>query len=560
MNWGYRPATDQVVAELSKVSLDLSFNNQKPRITAQLIAMTAGMDVTFDDRTSTAGYSAIMHVSPSQSNDTPAGRERLRKWSMHWYRSFLSMDTDPLAAEQGLKIYMHLGHMRMAQGDMEGAIQAFSQVYEEGSTNTNYWTTALLRMAQAGFEMGQFDKALKWAKELTQQHPSLRPTAEATVLVGKMLLLAKNPDGTPRYDECVQFLESAYLRLASAPEIIDIYLLVAEAERYRDRPDKIIRVLDILAAARPTEDWSRRQWLDYHFLRGMGAEGMGRSLSDLTKRRARLQEAIRSMELFLGVGVGDERRGTAFIVLGRGYLGVDRFLEARAAALEAMGNRSRLESEGLQQARILEAKTTLVLDDQNVAFMNLETQVRTPSGRKPALILFLVDSLIEARRYQQAITNADLLAGQRGIWGDRARYRRVLAMFKSAQDTGVYAGFTEQAIKIALRIQDKAQQGKVAEIIGQAYEAQNMLDKATTRTIWRCRGSAPWRCCSNSWTAACVPTRWPRSASARPARSPTTPPRKGGQGIAGSASTGRADPRHQRRRAVRTPSARSFSR
>ena len=70
MNWGYRPATDQVVAELSKVSLDLSFNNQKPRITAQLIAMTAGMDVTFDDRTSTAGYSAIMHVSPSQSNDT----------------------------------------------------------------------------------------------------------------------------------------------------------------------------------------------------------------------------------------------------------------------------------------------------------------------------------------------------------------------------------------------------------------------------------------------------------------------------------------------------------
>ncbi len=478
MNWGYRPATAQVVQELSKVSLDLSFSDQKPRITAQLIAVTAGMDVTFDDRTSATGYTAIMHVALAQSNATPAGRERLRKWSMHWYRNFLSMDTDPLVSEQGLKVYMHLGHMRMAQGDMEGAIQAFSRIHEEGSTNTNYWTVALLRMAQASFEMGKLDQALKWAKELTQQHPSLRPTAEATVLVGKILLRAKNPDGTPRYDECVQFLESSYLRIASAPEIIDVYLLTAEAERYRDRPDKMIRVLDILAAARPTQDWSRRQWLDYHFLRGIGAEGIARSLPEGPKRTARLREAIRSVELFLGIGTEDERRGTAFVVLGRGYLGVNQFLEARAAALEAMGHRNRMDAGWLQQARILEAKTTLVLDDQDVAFMNLETQVRKPSEDKPALILFLVDSLIDAGRYQQAITNADLLTRRRGIWGDRARYRRVLAMFKNAEDTRVYVGFTQQAIKIALRIQDKAHQGKVAELIGKAYEAQNMLDKA----------------------------------------------------------------------------------
>ncbi|MHC5072489.1 MAG: hypothetical protein ACYTGO_18605 [Planctomycetota bacterium] len=478
MRWGYRPATDRVVQELSKTSVDLSFDNQKPRIIAQLIAVAAGMDLSFDDRTSAVGHSAIMHVTPAQPGETPAGRERLRKWAVHWYRSFLSMETDPLVEEQGLKVYMHLGRLRTAQGDLEGAIHAFSKVYEVGSTNTNYWTLSLLRMAQASYELGKLGQAERWAKELTHQHPSLRPTAEATVLVGKILLRAKNHDGTPRYDECVRFLESSYLRLAGSPEIIDIYLLVAEAERQRDRPDKMLRVLDILAAARPTKDWSRQQWLDYHFLRGIGAEGATALLPEGPKRDVLFEQAIRSMELFLGVGTEDERRGIAYVVVGRSYLGANRYLEARAAALEAMANRSRLDRTWLQHARILEAKTVLVLDDQDVAFMNLETQVRKPSENKPALILFLVDSLIEAGRYQQAITNADLLSGQRSIWGDRARYRRVLAMFKSAKGTGIYTGFTEQAIKIARQIEDKVEQRKVAEIIGKAYEAQNMIEKA----------------------------------------------------------------------------------
>jgi tetratricopeptide (TPR) repeat protein len=478
MGWAYRPATERVVEELTRVSIDLSFTDQKPRIIAHLIAVTAGMDVAFDDRTTTVGYTAIMHVAPAQPGDTPAGRERLRKWAVHWYRTFLSMEADPLVEEQGLKVSMHLGNLRMAQGDLEGAIQAFSKIYSLGSTNTNYWTLALLRMAQAAFELGKLEQAEKWAKELTHQHPSLGPTAAATVLVGKILLKAKNQDGSPRYDECVRFLEASSLRLAGAPEVVDIYLLIAEAERYRDRPAKMLRVLDVLAGARPTTEWSRKQWLDYHFLRGIGAEGVAATLSEGDQRTERLREAIRAMELFLGVGTDDPRRGVAFVVLGRGYLGTNRYLEARAAALEALGNRTRLDRIWLQHARILEAKTALVLDDRDVAFMNLETQVRKPSEHKPALILFLVDALIEAGRYQQAITNADLLTQQKGIWGDRARYRRVLAMFKSAQDTGIYTGFTEQAIRIARRIDDKAEQRKVAELIGKAYEAQQMIDKA----------------------------------------------------------------------------------
>ena len=64
MGWGYRPATSLVVQELGKVSLDLSFRDQKPRIIAQLVAVTAGMDVTFDDRTSAVGYTAIMPRTP----------------------------------------------------------------------------------------------------------------------------------------------------------------------------------------------------------------------------------------------------------------------------------------------------------------------------------------------------------------------------------------------------------------------------------------------------------------------------------------------------------------
>jgi len=333
-------------------------------------------------------------------------------------------------------------------------------------------------MAQAAFELGHLEQAEKWARELTRQHPSLSTTAQASVLVGRILLQARNRDGSPRYDESIRFLKDNLIRFASAPETTDIHLLVAEAERCRNRPNEIMRVLDAAVTAHPATDWTHEQWLDYGFLRGVGAEGMAQELPAGPERTARLEEAIRWLELFLGVGRGDPRRGVAFVVLARGYLGTDRFLEARAAALEALANRTGLDGAWLQQARILEAKTALLLNDEDVAFMNLETYARKPSEDKSALIVFLVDSLIEAGRYQQAITNADLLAGEKSVWGDRARSRRALAMFKSAQDTGSYADFIQQATRIAGRIEDATEQRKIAELIGQAYESENMIEKA----------------------------------------------------------------------------------
>ena len=112
----------------------------------------------------------------------------------------------------------------------------------------------------------------------------------------------------------------------------------------------------------------------------------------------------------------------------------------------------------------------LALGDAEDAFTKLETVVRHEPEQVPELVMFLIDAFIDAGRYDRAISIADLLVRQRSSWGDQARFKKVLAMWKQASAADSLRGFPERAIKVAREIQDKHLQEKVAEILGVPVE------------------------------------------------------------------------------------------
>jgi tetratricopeptide (TPR) repeat protein len=483
MSWKLATESEFVDQKLGQVSLDLAFTRQPARVVAHLIAAAAGLDVAFDD----SGSRTEMHVISAPTTESESGRARLRNWAIHWYKQFLTEDpvlaNSPIVQEKGLEALMHLGKLMLQVNDLEGAVKVYNRVFEADDSQV-YVPMSLLRLTEAHFELamlsdmseGKRRAHLRMAEEaalkLTRMNPRLKPTAQATVLLGRIMMAEQ------RHSECIKTLEAHSLRLSNTPEIIDIYLLIAECYSHGELPERVIQALDILEKHRSYKQWNRRQWLDYHYLRGLGAEAHGHALRDPETRKARFGEAMQALEWFLGVGKDDRRRGQAFVVLGRAYLELGKFLEARAASLEAMLEKHKLDLEWLQAARILEARSALALGETETALTKLELVVRPNPERMPQLVLYLVRTLMEVGRFDRSISNADLLANQTGPWGDQARVLRIEAMYRQASTADTMQGFPAAAIQIAKRIEDKQQQQKVAEIIGSAYEGLNQIERA----------------------------------------------------------------------------------
>lgn len=463
MEWEVVFETTRLRNDLALVSVDLSFDLQDPRIIADLIAVAGRADVTFDDRSVAGKTRTVLHVVKPPSEATEAGRRRLRRRAMQWYRMFLGEELrdDPLVAEHAVDVRLRLAQMMLEQGDLEGAIRAFEELKDQ-ERGHRYLPLALVRLAQCHYRLGDYRAAERYARELSRMHPSRPETAAAVVLLGRILL------DTERYDECVREMRSHVLPLAGTPEIVDIFLIAARAQRRRGRPDEVFRQTELLASSPQLEHMSPQQWLEYWFLRGAGAEGIGKH-----------REAMLALEAFLGSSPADDpRRGEAFVLLGRAYLALGKFVEARAASLEARALEAKLDPRWRTEARILEAKARLAIGEVDRAFAELEVEVRRNPRRNRELILFLVETLIEEGRYQKAITNADLLAEERGIWGDRARLSRIRAMAARAERSGIWEGFPRAATAIAARIEDLELQRQAAELIGRGYERLGDMGRA----------------------------------------------------------------------------------
>ncbi|MEM7199175.1 MAG: tetratricopeptide repeat protein [Planctomycetota bacterium] len=461
LGWRVDFATPALQADLDRSSLDLSFDQRDPRNVAMLLAAAAGADVVFDQRDGAMGERTAIHVVSHPSPETDSGRERLRRRAMSWYRSFLGEDLrlDPTVVENRMEVRMHLGHMLLEQGEIEEAVHQFLRIQEEDDSHP-YVPLALLRLAEGYLELGNDAQAEEWARRVSRMHPSRPETAAATVLLGRALLAQEE------YDQCVDTMRSAILPLATTPEIVDILLIIAEAHRHRERPDRALDQLRTLSSSTSFDDLTREQWLDYYFLRGYASLGVGSH-----------EEAIEALEIFLATGSADERRGEAFVMLGNTYLELGKFVEARAAALQGLSFQSELDREWRKEGRILQAKTGLALGLTD-AFEDLEREVQRDPARAPELVLFLAKSFMDESRFQKAIATADLLASTPGEAGDRARYLKVLAMWRQDPQGEHLRTFVMYARAIAAEIEDHEHQQRVAELVGQAWGRMGEWEKA----------------------------------------------------------------------------------
>lgn len=462
MGWRVDFETQQLENALAMVAIDLAFERQPPRTVAHLVAAAGGADVVFDDRTEEGVLRTRVHVVSPASAELESGRQRLRQWSIQWYHSFLQRDAvyDPLVQEEGMRVRMQLAQMKLQQGDLEGAATAFEEVYDRDQTHPQS-PLAMLRIAECNFELRRLDDAERWARRVTELHPSRPEMAAAGILLARIMIVAE------RYDECVRELRSFLLPLADTPEIVDAYLLLAQAQAKRGRPDEVFRNIEVLAGSRNFRDLTERQMLDYWFLRGLGAAGTGAHA-----------DAMEALELFLGMAVDDPRSGRAHVLLARTYSALGKLLEARSSAVAAMRHLDSLDREWRREARIVHAKTALALGERDAAFADLEVEVRSP-GADPELILFLIDAFYEIGRYQKVVSTADLLTKQDTAYGQAARVRKLRALLAQAKQNREHlVAFPRQAIAIAAEITDETLQREAAEIIGSAYGLLGDVERA----------------------------------------------------------------------------------
>jgi tetratricopeptide (TPR) repeat protein len=451
MNWNVHCESMPLQADLTAATVDLYFAGQDPRVIGQLIAVAGGADTVFDEGDPSVPRRPTLHVVRLPDPSTEAGRLRMRGLAAQWYRSFLldELRHEPLVRDEAMQVRMHLGHLLRDSGDLESAITYFAQVYE--NRPHNYVPAAVLRIAEISLDLGHATEAENWARRLLEAHPSRPEATAAVVLLGRSLL------AQGRFDECRTELGARLLRLSDSVAMLDVYLLVGEAEFRLEWPTRVFETVRTLRESPNFGDMEERQFLDYHFLLGYGALGSGKQ-----------ELAMKALEWFLIQGTSDRRRGIAYVLLAQAYLEQNRLLEARAAAVEARERQMpNLHGKWRRQALKLYARSALALGDKEAAFREMEVLVHRESD--PELTLFLVDQLLQDRQWQWAVAVGQLVATRQDVHGDEARFRIVQALFEQGRAAKNLEGFPSQAAELALKIKDSALRSRCATLIGDAY-------------------------------------------------------------------------------------------
>lgn len=480
--WNLLIDNQPLEADLRFHRVDLNFADQDARMVAQLIAVAAGADVVFDEAEPVEGARSTLHVLRTPDASTESGRQRLRAMAGQWYRSFLrdELQHDPLVAREAVQVRMNLGQLLVESGDLDAAITFLTEAYEQRPHD--YAAAAILRITECHLDLASVEsdratrnaecqKAEEWVRRLFDNMPSAPEITPATILLGRAILGQANAERTPEAarkhaERCQTELFARVIRLVDSVEMLDVWLLVGESQLLLERPDRVYQTMLTLRESPNFGDLRQEQFLGYHFLLGYGALGKGNA-----------ELAMRSFEWFLIHAENDSRRGKAYVLLAESYLALDRFVEARAAAVEARGRfLGELNDEWRQRALKVWARTALALGEKDLAFLELEQIIAR--GQEPELAIFVVGEMIADRQWQRAIAVADRFAGAEGKVGDLARAEKIRALYEQALASKHLEDFPEQAIVIAPRIEDPQLRRAAATMIGDAYTRLGKLEHA----------------------------------------------------------------------------------
>lgn len=482
VGWNLVVESKPLEADLGFQSVDLNLENQDPRMVAQLIAVAGGADVVFDEADRLDGSRSTVHVVRTPDAASESGRQRLRALSGQWYRSFLrdELQHEPLVARQAVQVRMNLGQLLVDSGDLETAIRFFTEVFEQRPHD--FVAPAVLKLAECHLDVARslpdrtaqkahYEQAEQWARQLLERMPTAPEVTPATILLGRAILGQARTETVPelavkRAELCQTELNARVIRLIDSVEMLDVWLLVAEAQLMLERPARVHETMLTLRESPYFDDLSPRQFLDYHFLLGYGALGLQKH--DL---------AMRSLEWFLIHAENDPRQGMSYVLLAESYLAQKRFVQARAASVEARERYlGTLTPDWRQRALKVWARSALALGEKEQAFQELEQMV--VRGEEPELTLFLADEMLADRQWERAIAVVRTLLDLESAIGDRARFKKVTALYEQAVASRHYEDFPPQAVAIAPTIADPDLRSRTATMIGDAYAKLGKLEHA----------------------------------------------------------------------------------
>lgn len=482
VGWNLVVESKPLEADLGFQSVDLNLENQDPRMVAQLIAVAGGADVVFDEADGRDGARSTVHVVRTPDAASESGRQRLRALSGQWYRSFLrdELQHEPLVARQAVQVRMNLGQLLVDSGDLETAIRFFTEVFDQRPHD--FVAPAVLKLAECHLDIARslpdraaqkahYEQAEQWVRQLLERMPTAPEVTPATILLGRAILGQARTETVPelavkRAELCQTELNARVIRLIDSVEMLDVWLLVAEAQLMLERPARVYETMLTLRESPYFDDLSPRQFLDYHFLLGYGALGLQKH--DL---------AMRSLEWFLIHAENDPRQGMSYVLLAESYLAQKRFVQARAASVEARERYlGTLTPDWRQRALKVWARAALALGEKEKAFQELETMVAR--GEEPELTLFLADEMLADRQWERAIAVVRTLLDLESAVGDRARFKKVTALYEQAVASRHYEDFPPQAVAIAPTIADPELRSRTATMIGDAYAKLGKLEHA----------------------------------------------------------------------------------
>lgn len=480
--WNITVESTPLENDLRFATVDLNLAEQDPRMVAQLIAVAAGADCVFDEAEAVAGARPTLHVVRTPSPETESGRQRLRGLAGQWYRSFLrdELQHEPVVQREAVQVRMHLGELLVASGDLDGAITFFTQVWEQRPHDQV--VKAILRIGECHLDLArghteraarkaEYAKAETWVRRLLDTMPSAPEATTATILLGRALLGQAGAESNPELvrgqaERCQTELRARLIRLIDSAEMLDVWLLSGEAQFLMERPDLVMESMLALRESPWFRDMDERQFLDYHFLLGYGA--LGSQKSDL---------AMRSLEWFLIHAENDVRRGMAHVLLAEAYLAEKRFVQARAASVEARTRHlGTMAADWRERTLKIWARAALALGEKESAFQELEQLVLR--GEEPELSLFLVDEMLADRQWQRAIAVASTMLQEESPIGDRARFKTITALYEQALASAHLDEFPAQAIRLAPRITDPQLRSRTSTMIGDAYTRLGKLEHA----------------------------------------------------------------------------------
>jgi len=482
LNWNLVVASTPLENDLRFASVDLNFADQDPRAIAQLIAVAAGADALFDEPADFEGARVTLHVTRVPSAETESGRQRLRTMAGQWYRSFLrdELEFEPLVQEQGVAVRMHLGELLVESGDLESAIGFFQSVYDQQPNE--HLVPALLKIAECHLDIAsdhvdrkqrhaEYALAEGWVNRIFQGVRSAGEDAAATILVGRAMLGQARSAATEREARakarvCEEELHGREMQLPDSCERLEVLMLQAEAQALLGQAGAVHATMRQVRRSPFFEQLGPRPSRDYRYLLGYGA--LGTEDPEL---------AMRAFEWFLLHAEDDDRKGPVYVMLAEAYFAEGRFLEGRAAAVEARRRYlPHMAETWRERALKIWARTGLALGHKEEAFLELEQLVIR--GDEPELALFLMDELLADRQWQRAMAVGRGFLGRRDEFGDAARFRQVQALYAQARAGGHLADFPAQAIPLAPKVQDEGLRRQIATMIGEAYTELEMLEHA----------------------------------------------------------------------------------